>query len=124
MLLQRSIWRELPRIFAREPISLVKASTADARHRSWTRSFEKQIGADDDEHSLRNYRFETRSRSATSSRSRLARFSSVRIRHSKERSAASLATRTGIGLTAAEHYRGVQTQIAVSWNHSQRFIGD
>jgi hypothetical protein len=48
MLLQRSISRELPRIFAMQPTSLAKASTADARRRSWTRSFEKQIKADDD----------------------------------------------------------------------------
>ena len=34
-------------IFARQPSSLAKASTADAPRRSWTRSFEKQIGADD-----------------------------------------------------------------------------
>jgi len=31
---------------------------------------------------------------------------------------------TRVGTTAAEHYRGIQTQIAVSWNHFQRFIGD
>jgi hypothetical protein len=48
MLLQRSISRGLPRIFAMQPTSLAKASIADARHRSWKRSFEKQIGADDD----------------------------------------------------------------------------
>src|SRR5207244_2670923 len=100
-----------PRIFARQPISLVKASTADARHRSWTRSFEKQIGADNDKHSLRNYRFETRSRSATSGRSRLAGLSRARIGDSTRCDAAPFRANTRVGTTAAEHYRRIQTKI-------------
>src|SRR5262245_52814237 len=40
------MWPELQRIFDRQQTWLVKASTADALHRSWVRSFARQIAND------------------------------------------------------------------------------
>src|SRR6266581_705447 len=123
MLLPRSILRESPPIFARQRASLMKASIADTRPRNWTRSFARQIETDEQKHFLRNYRSKTTGRSAASSPSYRPRLPRARTGDSSKRRATSLSASNGVGLTATEDHRGIQTQIAVSWNDSQRSLG-
>src|SRR5438046_10161802 len=85
----RSTLQAWPAISDVRLASLAKASIAETRHRSWTRSSARQIEVNDEKHFCADPGSKARGCVAASSLSFPARFPRARFRNSKERQAAS-----------------------------------
>src|SRR5438874_10041930 len=108
MLLPRFTWQDSRRIFVKQRLLHARASIADARRRSWTRSSAKRIGRNEQKFSRPNHRSKTRGDSADPRRSFYQPFSRTRIGDSEDRCTASAGKSVELPIAAAENYRGIQ----------------